>query len=132
MSRYVLRYGSDRGDGAYVGVGTPTRQQDAARWIGRRAARRALTETRARGYDVRLIRLRPRRTLIGYVVRLEAPGEAPRWACRDSSHSANVAHRFVMRRLHDGYAAEPVAKNWRTLFPHARVVPVYLRTRGRR
>lgn len=79
MSLYVLRYGTERGKGDYVGVGTPSRQVDAAKWIGRLTAVRARDESRKRGYDVRLVRLRPRRTLIGYVVRLDGPGEERRW-----------------------------------------------------
>ena len=132
MSLYVLRYGTERGKGAYLGGDCVPRQREAARWTSRASAERVRADARSGGHDVRLVRLRPRRVPIGYVVRLEAPGEAPRWVGNDSSHSTNPAHRFVMRRLHEGYAAEPVARNWRTLFPNARAVPVYLRTRGKR
>lgn len=54
MSLYVLRYGSERGKGAYVGVHQPERQADAARWSGRRAARRARRLARGQGYDLRV------------------------------------------------------------------------------
>ena len=124
MSLYVLRYGSERGKGDYVGVGTPSRQVDAAKWAGRLAAVRARDESRKRGYDVRIVRLRQKRTLIGYVVRLDGPGEAPRW-CACGEHTEGVLRRIVYtsRDLAD-FSAEGHGDN-----PHARVVPVYLRVR---
>lgn len=122
MSLYVLRYGTERGKGDYVGVGTPSRQVDAAKWIGRLAAVRARDESRKRGYDVRLVRLRPKRTLLGYVVRLDGPGEEPRWVTAGALHgTTRPQERYVYSRVR----AESAAR----LHNGSRVVPVYLRVR---
>lgn len=121
MSLYVLRYGSERGKGDYVGVGTPSRQVDAAKWAGRLAAVRARDESRKRGYDVRIVRLRQKRTLIGYVVRLDGPGEAPKWAAGGTLYgTVRPQERYVYSRV----GAESAAR-----FLGGRVVPVYLRVR---
>lgn len=127
MSLYVLRYGTERGKGDYVGVGTPSRQVDAAKWAGRLAAVRARDESRKRGYDVRIVRLRPKRALIGYVVRVDGPGSPPTWESW-SVGEATTNPRLRARVAEREYANE-LARTWRNRSRHARVVPVHLRVR---
>lgn len=125
MRLYVLRYGSERGKGAYVAATDlgGLFQRSATRWPSRRMARVA-ADLRTTHEPVRVVRLRPKRMLIGYVVRLDGPGEAPKW-CACGEHTEGVLKRIVYtsRYLAD-FSAEGHADN-----PHARVVPVHLRVR---
>lgn len=117
MSLYVLRYGTERGKGEYHGVHSGVRRQaDASRWTRARARRVA------EFIGARLVRLRPKRTLLGYVVRLEWPGEPPRWVTAGALHgTTRPQERYVYSRVR----AESAAR----LHNGSRVVPVYLRAR---
>lgn len=110
---YVLRYGTERGKGDYVTpLGRSMYQHNATR-----IARHALGAI-IRASDVRLVRLRPKRTLIGYVVRLDGPGEEPRWLGVDGEPTASPRCRYVF-----------VDRATAGKMGGSRVVPVYLRVR---
>ena len=62
-----------------------------------------------------------KRMLIGYVVRLDGPGEAPKWAAGGTLYgTVRPQERYVYSRV----GAESAAR-----FLGGRVVPVYLRVR---
>ena len=62
-----------------------------------------------------------KRMLIGYVVRLEAPGEKPTWLGYGDQPTDRPRQRRYFRVIGDA--------SWRATGPHARAVPVYLRVR---
>lgn len=79
------------------------------------------------------------RVLLGYVVRLEAPGEEPRWSSLTfdrydgREHYGDTNDPSARCVMSPASYARLRARRWRDRgYPHARAVPVYLTTRGRK